>query len=142
MDMVKKMKATQASLPAAIGIGIAVSVVISIAMAAVAALLISTEKMEVSTIPVCTAITHLLSAFAGSWIACFAAKEKRLMTGCITVTGYILVLLAVTAILLEGQYSGIALGIIMSAIGGCFAVLAGMRQRKGRSRKHKIPAYR
>ena len=75
--MVKKMKATQASLPVAIGIGIVVSVVISIAMAAVAALLISTEKMEVRTIPVCTAITHLLSAFAGSWTACFAAKEKK-----------------------------------------------------------------
>ena len=142
MDMVKKMKSTQASMPVAIGIGIVAALILSTAMAALMAFLMSSEKLQVSSIPVCTAITHLLSAFLGTWVACLTAKEKHLITSGITVLGYILLLLASTAILLEGQYSGIGMGILMAVLGGGAAVLTGLRRGKGRSRKHKIPAYR
>ena len=140
--MVKKMKTKQASIPAAIGIGIGAALILSIAIAALAAFFISTEKLQISIIPVCTAVTHLLSAFFGSWIAGMIAKDKRLITAGITVLGYILLLLATTAILLGGQYRGIGIGILMALLGGGAAVLASLRRGKGRIRKHKIPAYR
>ena len=142
MDMVRKMKGKQISLPLCVAIGIAVALVLSIAMAAMAAYLISTEKLQVDTIPICTAIAQLISAFAGTWIACIINKEKRLLTGGITALGYILLLLASTAILLEGQYSGILIGIAVTLVGSGAAVLSGLRKGRVRSRKHKIPAYR
>ena len=91
--MVKKMKSTQASMPVAIGIGIVAALILSTAMAALMAFLMSSEKLQVSSIPVCTAITHLLSAFLGTWVACLTAKEKHLITSGITVLGYILQML-------------------------------------------------
>ena len=142
MDMAKKMKSKQLSLPATIGIGIGAALILSGALSALAAFLMSTEKMQVSSIPVCIAITHLLSAFSGTWLACRMTKEKRLLTGGITALGYILFLLATTAILLGGQYSGIGTGILTALLGGGAAVLTGLRKGKRRSRKHKIPAYR
>ena len=142
MDMVKKFKIKQLSVGAAIGIGIGTSAVLSMAILALAALLVSTEKLQINAIPVVIAFTHLVSAFAGTFLACKLADQKLLITGSAAAGGYFLTLLTLTAILFSGEYQGVLTGLLMVAIGAAAAVLTGLRKEKGSARKHKIPAYR
>lgn len=140
--MFKKVRNKQLPIGAAMGIGIGVSMLLSVGVIALSALLLEKEKIQINAIAVIIAISQFVSSFLGSVLACKIAKQKMLITAAGTALGYLAALLTLTVFLFSGEYHGVLLGLLMTALGGAGAILVGLRKEKGRIRKHKIPAYR
>lgn len=140
--MAKIRKGKSISLITGIGIGIATSIIVSVAAAAAAAALVNSERMDIGNLSPTTAVIHILASFLGGWLASSLTGQKKLICVLGTAAGYLVVMLAITALLFDGQYQGVGLTILMVLIGAGAVILLGLRGKNRGNRKHKIPAYR
>ena len=138
----KKKSGRRVSLPFGIGIGIVVSLVISVIGAAISAWMLAGEIVGLSSIPYAGVVTTAAASMIGALTAAWLVKEKRLILCMATGVGYYLGLLAFTAMFFGGQYQNMGIHGLAVVIGVGFAILTGIKGRKGTKRKIKIHAYR
>ena len=136
--MVKKLGSSNLTIKS-VAMGSAVSIVVTVILVAIFAAMISTETIDNAWADYCTLLVLLLSATLGSMTAIRSATEKKLYLG-LSVGGiYLLVLLAMTALLFGGQYRGVGVSAFVVFSGAILAVLMGQGCRKSRkSRRSKI----
>ena len=139
--MVKKM-AKPMTLPVGIAIGIATSIAIAIGCCMLVAYFIANERIALSALTPVIAAIHLLSAFIGSVVATSLIKQKKMITAMGTGLGQLLVLLALTALVFEGQYQGIIPSLIAVLAGSGGTVLLRTKGKNSPVRRNRKPAYR
>lgn len=140
--MVKHIKAKELSLPVGIAIGIIVCILVSVGSSMLISGLVDAGRLQPEDINTGIPVIHLIASFLGSWLAYLLTKQMRLIVSAITAGGYMLVLCGMTALVFGGEYQGFWLTLLMVGVGLMLSVIPGIKGRKGRIRKHKIPAYR
>ena len=128
------------SIPAGLGIGILVSIAITILSAAAIAWLVASEKIGEGSMDFLSGVIHVAAAALGAWIASALTKKMRLQVCLLTGLGYYLALLGVTALLFEGQYSGMGVTALLIAV-GCVSI-ALLPTKNASLFKKKKHAYR
>ena len=137
--MVTKQKAKFdiGKFPKGVGIGIIVSIIVTLLGAAIGAWLLASEKIGEGSCGYICVCTLLLSGILGSWIAASVVGEKRLLTCILAGTGYLLSLLAITALFFGGVYSGAGEGALLILGASISAALLGLKQNKKPNRRHR-----
>ena len=136
--MVKKLAGSN-SMMKSVAMGSAVSVVVAMITVSVFAALISAETITPAWADYCSLASLLLSATVGSATAVRSATEKQLYLSLAVGGVYLLVLLAMTALLFGGQYRGVGVSAFVVFSGAILAVLIGQgRGNRSKSRRNKI----
>lgn len=136
--MVKKLGSSN-SMMKSVTMGSTVSVVVTMIIVAVFAALISTETITPAWADYCALAALLLSATLGSVTAVRSATEKQLYMSLAVGGVYLIVLLAMTALLFGGQYRGVGVSAFVVFSGAILAVLIGQRRgKRSKSRRSKI----
>ncbi len=140
MKGMKKVNGTAMSIFGGIGLGLLTSMVITLAGAAVAAWLVTTEKIGEGTIGYIVMVIIALSAAAGALMACGFIKRLRLQVCMLSACSYFLTLLAMTAMLFGGQYQGVIVTAVIILI--TCVITAFIPSGKSRIGKRGKKAYR
>lgn len=128
------------SIPVGLAIGIAVSMITMLCCAAAAAWMVSAEKIGEGSMGFITGMIHILSAAAGALTAAILVKRLRLQICLLTGLGYYMILLAVTALMFEGQYRGLgSAGLMITISCAAVALISGKKSASVMKKKH---AYR
>ena len=128
------------SIPAGIGLALLISMLVTLAGSAIAAALISSERIGEGAIGYASMLTLGLAALAGAWIAVILVKRLRLQVAMIFGGCYYLLLLATTALLFGGQYQG--MGVTAIVVLAASALVAFLPMTKSKTWKKKKVAYR
>lgn len=136
----KKISGTAMGLPVGIGLALLVSILITLAGSAVAALLVSSEKIGEGTIGYASMMILAMASLLGAWIAVMLVKRLRLQVAMLFGGCYYLLLLAMTALLFGGQYQGMGVTAIIILAGS--ALVAFWPAKKSSGGKRKKVGYR
>lgn len=136
----KKNRGRAMSIPAGIGIALFLSMVITLAGSALAAALVSSERIGEGAIGYASMLTLALAALAGAWIAVILIQRLRLQVSMIFGGCYYLFLLAMTALLFGGQYQG--MGVTAIVVLAACALVAFLPMSKSKTWKKKKMSYR
>ena len=140
--MKKPFGAKKVSMPAGVGIGVGVATVLSLAGAALLAWLIGSEKMNENAMGMGSLILLALSSAIGSIIANICIREKKLIVTAATSATFFILLLAITALLFEGQYHHVGATALSILAGGMIAIIPGIILSASGGKRIKIKAFR
>ena len=131
--MGKERKTVQGtgSMGSALVVGVAVSLVVTLLGAAICAGLISEEVIEAGSTGYCAMVILLISAISGTVAAGHKGKQKRLYSGLLNGTIYFAMLLAMNALLFDGQYGGVGVTALIVLSGSVLPVMIGLSGRNG-----------
>lgn len=118
-----KLTVAQASLSRACILGIGISVVILLSLALVAALLISNEKIDISTSSYIAGAAQFVAAFVGCLITGKLIKERTFVACLIVVAGCVFVQLAAALLFFNGISVGMIAGLLANVAGCGGAIL-------------------
>jgi len=138
----KRRSNAPVSILVAVGIGVCCAVVFSMLVCALLASLITSGSISFQTTGGVVVVVQGISGMLGSWIAATVAKQQRLQVCLITAGMYFLCLLAMTALLFDGEYAGVVLSLMSVLTGGCIVALSGIRTKKEKKFKALKRAYR
>lgn len=129
------------SVAAGLTAGILSSLVIIIIGSAITAKMIESEYIPESSIGYGVMVFLIAAAYAGSRISNGRIKRRRLMVTVLSGSILFAVLLSITALFFDGQYSAVGVTALL-IICGCGLSLLPQKQHKrvGKARKLKIPA--
>ncbi len=113
-----------------IGIGVAASMILTLLGAGVLTWLLLGGMMQESAMGYGVAAVLLVSSVIGGSIAVRIHGSQLLLTGALTAVAYGLCLLAVTALVFDGEYEGIPVTLPVLLSGGVAAALLGGRQKR------------
>lgn len=130
------------SIPASSLIGVGCAIVITLLLTALAAWLISTEKLGVGVQGITALVITGLSVLAGCLAALSMAEGRELQVSGITAGAYFLVLLSCTALLFDGGYKGVWKSLISVLIFWLLSLLPVWRRKGSRSARRRKKAYR
>ena len=130
------------SMPAGIAIGTSLSVITTIGGAAILAGLMGNESIQEGAIKISCAVIHFLSAALGALLSAAATKRKRLPVCIITAAAYFGIMLAMTALLFEGQYQNVLTAAVITLAGGGAAVIPGLIRKGSGGRMKKLRPIR
>lgn len=130
-------------MPLGIGLGVLTSMILTIIGAIVISALVSNESITESSVSVWSVAVRTVAAFAGSAVSTALLKQRLLMVSAITGAGYLLLLLACTALFFGGEYRGFWVGSILIMVSSMIcAFLPLIKGKKGIRKHHKIYANR
>ncbi len=130
------------SMPAGIAMGTSLAVITTVGGAAIMASLIGNESIPENAMKTGCMLIHFLSAALGSLLSAAVTKQKRLPVCIITAAAYFGILLAMTALLFEGQYQGVWLTALIIFAGGGAAVLPAFIRKGSGGRIKKLRPIR
>lgn len=130
------------SLPASVAIGLGVGFILLLSGSAVLAWLIVAQKLPVESIGAGAGMLLVLASAAGCWISMHFGGEQRLQTAGIFAAAFLGVLLALTALVFGGQYSGVAVYGICILCGTGLPLLTAFLPKKARYTRRKLKSYR
>ncbi len=142
MSVKRKRSNTAWSIPGGVAAGLGLSMAIAILCSMLLAWLIIGEKLDVASIGYGSGLILILSAAAGAWLAMWKVRTKRLIVTGIYAAGFILLLLAVTALFFGGEYQGIGVSAICILLGAGGTLAVKMMPKKAGNKRPKIRAYR
>jgi putative membrane protein (TIGR04086 family) len=137
MTTKQKGKTHRANIGTAIGIGAAISMAVTLVMTALTAWLSSIERIERNTYTMIVPIITGFSTAAGCLAATKLRDTKKLMISVSTGATYLLILLSCNALIFEGQYSGIALTLIIIAAVSCVTAFINTSKTKEKMKFRK-----
>lgn len=136
-------KIRKSAMPAAagIGIGLGVSVIVTLVGASLLSYLILRETVGENGVGYGSMGIQAVSAAAGALTASKLVKRRRLVICGILASAYFVLLLSMTALFFDGQYSGVGSTAAMVLLGAAAAALPAVIG-KGSGKRRKIPSYR
>lgn len=129
-------------MPVSIVIGLGCAIVITLLLTALAAWLISTEKLGVGMQGVTALVITGLSVLAGCLAALSMAEGGELQVSGITAGAYFLVLLSCTALLFDGGYEGVWKSLITVLIFWLLPLFPVWRRNGNGGARRRKKAYR
>ena len=139
MRIKNKRSAKEMSVPGGLAIGSLSSLVVTLAGAMIIAALLNAEKIGEGSVGPLTMIVHGLSAITGAWIVMTLVNKLRLQVCILTGACYYLILLGMTALFFDGQYSGLGLTALIVLTGS--ALVAFLPSKKPTRRNKGFKAY-
>ena len=130
------------SIPVAGLIGVGCAIVITLLLTALAAWLISTEKLGVGVQGITALIITGLSVLSGCLVAMTTTEGRELQVSGITAGAYFVVLLSCTALLFNGSYEGLWKSLITVLICWLMTLLPVWRRKGNGSARRRKKAYR
>ena len=140
MRMKKKITGGSMGIPGGLAIGAGLSIVITLGGAAIIAALLASEKIGEGAVDYLALMNQALASIAGAWCSYGIAKKMRLQVCLLSGVCYFLSLLGMTALLFEGQYTGVWLSALI-ILAGC-ALVAFFPTNNTRKRNYTKKAYR
>lgn len=141
MGYISKSMKSKGTIPVAILIAVIVSLLVTVLGSSVVSFLIHRELIQETAMVYGVVILLLVSSYAGGVTGYGKAKEKRLLVSMLSALFYFLILMAMTAIIFGGKYSGIGVTGTVIFCGAALAALPNrVRSRGGKRRKIKIPS--
>lgn len=140
MHMKKKLSEGSIGIPGGLAIGAGLSIVITLGGAAIIAALLVSEKIGEGAVDYLSMVIQLLSSVAGAWCSYGIAKKMRLQVCLLSGACYFLILLGMTALLFEGQYTSVWLSALIILAGS--TLVAFFPTNNTRKRKFTKRAYR
>lgn len=128
------------SIPAALGFGTAASIIVTIAGAVIVTWLLAGERIGENKLTSMIILIQIAAAIAGGATATTLTNSKRLLVSMLSGTCYFLVLIALTALVFDGQYQGVGWSAL--AIEGCSAIIAVLPTRKQALHRKRKRSYR
>lgn len=129
------------SMPGGLAMGGLVSLGITLAGSAILAWLVDEEMMAMESIGYGIMVMLLGASFLGAVTAYGKIRRRRLLVCAASGLVYIGILLSITALFFGGQYSGVAVTVLLVLAGSVAAGMLGLGQgRGGRRKKIKLPA--
>lgn len=119
----------------AVGIGIGVSMIVSLLLSAIAAWLVSGERLPQSAIGGSALPVQLVSTFAGCITAVLISGKMPAIIASACAGGYFAILICINILVLDSSLSGIGKGIFAVLGGAALSVLASLLTHK--NKKHK-----
>lgn len=141
--MAGKIRSSAKATPAAagLGIGLGVSAAVTLAGAAILSYLILGEKVGENGIGYGAMVIQAAASASGGLTAVKLVKRSRLLICGILAAAYYVLLLSMTALIFDGQYTGMGVTAAMVLLGAAAAALPGVLG-KGSGKRGKIPSYR
>lgn len=139
--MAKERKYAQGtgSMGSALVVGTAVSLVVTLIGAVICAGLISAEVIQAGSTGYCAMAILLISAMAGATAAGRKGKQKRLYSGLLAGAVYFAMLLAMNALLFDGQYGGVGVTALIVLSGSVLPAMIGLSGGNGvKPRRSKL----
>ena len=127
----RKNAPEMSALPIGIGIGIFAAMLITVLFSAVIGWMISAEHLQESAINAGVMVVQLLSSIVGATIAYTLVRHRRMLVCLSTGCGYYLLLVACTALFLDGRYEGLLASGLMILIGSLSVALLGLLEKRG-----------
>ncbi len=141
MTAKRKTTGTTMSMPGGLAMGGLVSLGITLAGSAILAWLVDEEMMAMESIGYGIMVMLLGASFLGAVTAYGKIRRRRLLVCAASGLVYIGILLSITALFFGGQYSGVAVTVLLVLAGSVAAGMLGLGQgRGGRRKKIKLPA--
>ena len=140
MRIKKKLPGGSVGIPGGLAIGVGLSIVITLSGAAIVAALLASEKVGEGATNSLSMIIQMLASIAGAWCSYGIAKKMRLQICLLSGVCYFLILLGMTALLFEGQYTGVWLSGLIILMGS--AVVAFFPTNNTRKRNFSKKSYR
>ena len=138
----RKVTGTAKSIPIGILIGAVVCLAVTLLGAAVVAYLISRESIAQESVGAGSMIVLILASALGCLVAAKLTRRRRLLICGSTAAAFYPILLAMTAMLFGGEYTGMGITALCVMGGAAIVVLLGLVGNGQGKIKHKIPAYR
>lgn len=133
------MKKQQVGVGGAVAMGVGVCMVIMLIGITISAALIVSNRISVASQEYCIMIIALISSFLGAATALKGAEGIKLILSSLIAMVYFLILLAITAVLFEGQYQGIGVTALLILCGTTVGSFLGTKDKKRViSRKSKM----
>ena len=123
--------------PKGICFGLGTSIAISFLGAAAFSWLLISEKIEESNLGYVTAILLLVSSTVGSLVASSIIRQKRILVCLLSGSMYFLSLLAINALFLQGEYSGVGVSAILVLAGSLSVALLSLKNGKNQKSKKR-----
>ena len=130
------------SISVSIVIGLGCAIVITVLLTALAAWLISGEKLNVNAEGIIAPVITGLSALTGCIGATVSAEGRQPLISGITAGVYFLLLLSCTALLFGGTYEGVWKSLVTVLICWILSLLPVWRRKGNRSARRRKKAYR
>lgn len=141
MTAKRKTTGTTMSMPGGLAMGGLISLGITLAGSAILAWLVDEEMMAMESIGYGIMVMLLGASFLGAVTAYGKIRRRRLLVCAASGLVYIGILLSITALFFGGQYSGVAVTVLLVLAGSVAAGMLGLGQgRGGRRKKIKLPA--
>lgn len=121
----QKVTGRATSIPVGLAAGLGMAVGFSTLAIALAAYLISEAYLPMDAIGYCAIITLLGSSYFGAKVATGKIKRLRIQMSLISGGIYFLLLLAITAIFLKGEYEGVGVTLFVVASGAILSAITG-----------------
>ena len=130
----------KSSMPAGLAAGIVTSLGSLFLGASILAWLINRQMLEEKAIGYGVMIMLIAASYLGCKVGYIQIKEKRLIISGMVGVVLMLILLSVTALVFDGQYSGVGATGLLVLCGCCLAVLlGGSKKGIGKGYKFKKP---
>ena len=137
MGYISKSMKSKGSIPVAILFAVIVSLLVTVLGSSVVSFLIHHELIQETAMVYGVIILLLASSYAGGVTGYGKAKEKRLLVSMLSALFYFLILMAMTAIIFGGKYSGIGVTGMVIFCGAALAALPKKERSRG-GKRHKI----
>lgn len=142
MGMGKMSMRKSVSIPIGIAIGTSFAIITTLGGAAILASIIGKESIPENAMKTGCMMIHFLSAALGALVSAGITKQRRLPVCIITAAAYFGIMLAMTALLFEGQYQGFWLTALIVTAGGGTAVLPAVIRKGSGGRIRKLRPIR
>ena len=130
------------SIPLSILVGIGASILLTLIVAAIAALLLASERIGIHAVSAIASITVATAAGIGSWVSAKLAEKQRMQVCLITGTGYFLLLLAMTALFFGGSYGQVPVRLLFVLLSSAFVGILGLKGKWNSKTNRFKKAYR
>lgn len=142
MSVKLKIRKPPISAWAGIAIGWGTSLLATVLACGIITWLIHNEHITQNAMTWAAAIAALSSALLGCTVSMGIVKGKKLIICVITAAAYFITLLAITAMVFEGEYSDVETNAGMILAGGAIALLPTIIRGKGGGKFKKIAPFR
>lgn len=129
-------------LPEALGVGLLAGMVFTLAGTGLLAYLIGNETMEMNAVGAGCIVIHLIGSALSCLVAYAIMKRQRIVVCALSALCYFLVQIGMTALVFDGQYSGVGAGVLAIVGGGVLSILPGFISRNSGGKKFKIKSFR
>ena len=116
--------------------------IITLLSSALAAWLISNEKLQESSFGLATSIIHFISALVGTFCVNMIIKKNMIPISLLLCGCYLAVLFSCTALFWDGQYSGIGRTLIAVMLGSSCSIFALLGVKKINKKPFHKRVYR
>jgi len=126
------------SMPLAIIIGILASIIITIIGMLLCTALINGGSITEHTMSIMCPIIWFLASFAGAVLSSLIAGRQYLVACGVPAVCYFVILFAVSAMFLDGQYETIGWGILSDLLATILAIMLFLKKGSGKKTKFKF----